>query len=221
MPTTTDRFERQRDLVPRDTIVNLDITVIGVGAIGRQVAIQLAAMGAPRVRLYDFDKVAWTNVTSQAYDRDDARQQRYKVFATADAMKRLEPTMCIVPVVDRFRPKHEAGDVVFCCVDSIAAREAIWRAVRSRVHFWVDGRMLGESIRVLAAADADDHVVYEQSLFAPSEATRGSCTARSTIFAASIAAGLMVNQFARFLRELPIDRDATINLLAGEWTVKT
>ena len=45
------------------------------------------------------------------------------------------------------------------------------------------------------------------------------CTARATIYAASIAAGLMVHQFTRWLRDMPVDRDASLNLLAGEWAI--
>ena len=52
-----DRFERQRDLVPRSRLQESTATVIGVGAIGRQVALQLAAIGAPRIQLIDFDVV--------------------------------------------------------------------------------------------------------------------------------------------------------------------
>ena len=44
----TDRFDRQRDLVPFDHLEEIDATVIGAGAIGRQVALQLAAIGVPR-----------------------------------------------------------------------------------------------------------------------------------------------------------------------------
>ena len=49
----------------------------------------------------------------------------------------------------------------------------------------------------------------------------GSCTARSTIYSASIAAGLMVAQFARCLRGVPVVSDQTLNLLAAELTVGT
>ena len=57
------------------------------------------------------------------------------------------------------------------------------------------------------------------ALFAQAEAQAGRCTARSTIYAASIAAGLMVHQFTRWLRGLAVDRDTCLNLLAGEWNV--
>jgi sulfur carrier protein ThiS adenylyltransferase len=41
--------------------------VIGVGAIGRQVALQLAALGVPDLSLYDPDTVAVENLAPQGY----------------------------------------------------------------------------------------------------------------------------------------------------------
>ena len=66
-----DRFERQAELVPRDRMLKEFVTVIGLGAIGRQVALQLAALGVPKLQLIDFDDVARTNVTTQGYSMND------------------------------------------------------------------------------------------------------------------------------------------------------
>ena len=79
--------------------------------------------------------------------------------------------------------------------------------------------MLGEVLRVLTVADDLGRDHYPTTLFAQSEAQPGRCTARSTIYAASIAAGLMVHQFTRWLRGMPADRDTSLNLLAGEWGI--
>jgi sulfur carrier protein ThiS adenylyltransferase len=79
--------------------------------------------------------------------------------------------------------------------------------------------MLGEVIRVLTAADTNGFTRHAGTLFPQADAQRGSCTSRSTIYAASIAAGIMVHQFTRWLRGIPVDFDTTLNLLAGEWTV--
>ncbi|QDU74651.1 Sulfur carrier protein ThiS adenylyltransferase [Bremerella volcania] len=215
--TPHDRFTRQRDLVPSDRLADVATTVIGVGAIGRQVALQLAAIGAPRIQLVDFDAVDVTNVTTQGYAAEDVDQP--KVLATATAIRRLDASIQVATIQDRYRAKLEIGEAVFCCVDSISTRAAIWRSAANRCRFWVDGRMLGETIRILAASDTDTFARYANTLFAPADAQTGSCTSRSTIYAASIAAGLMVHQFTRWLRRLPVDCDTTLNLLAGECTV--
>ncbi len=79
--------------------------------------------------------------------------------------------------------------------------------------------MLGEVIRVLVANDLNSNERYSQSLFPQSDAQAGTCTSRSTIYAASVAAGLMIHQFTRWLRRLPLDAESVLNLLAGEHVV--
>jgi len=109
--------------------------------------------------------------------------------------------------------------VIFCCVDSIATRKLIWETLRGRVDLFVDGRMSAEVLRVLAVDRPRDDNHYAGTLFAEEEAYAGSCTAKSTVYTASIAAGLMLSQFTKWLRGLPVDRDVTLNLLAAELSV--
>jgi len=211
-----ERFERQRDLVPQGRLAGLTATVIGVGAVGRQVALQLAAIGTPRLQLVDFDRVELGNTTTQGYSHEDIGE--LKVEATCKAIYAIDPTIVVENCADRFRPKQSVADVLFCAVDNISTRASIWRAVEHRCQFWADGRMLGETIRVLIAADTMGRKHYGPTLFAQSEAQAGHCTSRSTIYASSIAAGLMLHQFSRWLRDLPVDVDTTMDLLAAEWT---
>jgi sulfur carrier protein ThiS adenylyltransferase len=213
-----DRFSRQEELVPKDRLRQFKATVVGVGAIGRQVALQLAAVGARRLQLVDFDTVEPTNVTTQGYLAADVG--RPKVEATAEAVRRIDAAVDVELVKDRYRPTIDVGEAVFCCVDSIAARKAIWRSAGPRSRFWADGRMLAEVIRVLAVADEHGRDHYPTTLFSQSEAQPGRCTARSTIYTANIAAGLMLHQFARWLRGQAIDRDVSLNLLASELIVR-
>ena len=216
MSDTSHRFERQADLVPQSRLQELIVTVIGVGAIGRQVALQLAAIGIRRLQLIDFDHVEATNVTTQGYRTADIGQS--KVSATTNDVRQIDATVEVESVEDRFRPKQQIGEAVFCCVDSISARSAIWKAVAPTCHFWSDGRMLGEVMRVLTVTDSSDRDHYATTLFDQTEAEPGRCTARSTIYTANIAAGLMLHQFARWLRSQPVDRDLTLNLLASEFS---
>jgi sulfur carrier protein ThiS adenylyltransferase len=104
-------------------------------------------------------------------------------------------------------------------VDSIETRRIIWEAVKTKADFYCDGRMSAEVLRVLTAADPAGRKHYPTTLFAAGEAYAGPCTAKSTIFCANIAAGMMVSQFARFLRHLPVDPDVQFNLLTSELTV--
>jgi len=217
MNTQAPRFERQADFVPRERLESLSVSVIGVGAIGRQVALQLAALGARQLQLIDFDRVEVSNLTTQGYRRQDLNKS--KVAATGSVVAELDAEIRLELVQDRFRPQQTLGQAVFCCVDSIDARAAIWRSAGRRCAFWCDGRMLGEVMRVLTVAGDQWRTHYPTTLFQQAEAQTGSCTSRGVIYTASIAAGLMLHQFTRWLRGLPVDPDLSLNLLASELTV--
>ena len=213
MPSA-DRYSRQAALVPRERLEAMEAAVVGVGAVGRQAALQLAAMGAPSLRLVDFDTVEESNVASQGYWESDIG--RPKVEATASACRLANPEMDVAEVNGRFRRSMEIGQAVFCCVDSIAVRRLVWESVKHRAAFFCDARMSAEALRVLAVAGDAGRSHYPTTLFRAEEAHRGACAARSAIYAASIAAGLMLAQFARWLRGLPTDADLQFNILTSE-----
>jgi len=212
-----ERYSRQRDIVPAERIAQCKATVIGVGAIGRQVALQLSAIGIPWLQLVDHDKVEWSNLAGQGYLEAD--MGKVKVNATLDLCWRINANSQIHAVPERFRRSMEIGNVVFCCVDSIQVRQLIWGAVADKVLFFCDGRMSAEVLRILTAYDSNSRYHYPKALFPAEEAYTGSCTARTTIYCANIAAGLMLAQFTKYLRQLPIDCDIQLNLLASELSV--
>jgi len=219
-----DRDLRQRDLVPPGKLACCAALVIGVGAVGRQVALQLTAMGISNLTLVDFDTVETVNLAPQGYAPEDLG--RDKVRATAQWCLRLNPDLLIHPIGERFRRSSPKDLVcfgastellaVFCCVDSISTRALVWEAVKDRAGFFADARMSAEVVRVLASDHPGMDAYYATTLFAPDQAYTGACTAKSTIYTASIAAGFMLSQFTRWLRGLPLDRDLLLNLLAGE-----
>ena len=211
------RTERYRQLLPVDRLTAAACTVIGVGAIGRQVGLQLATMGIGRAQLIDPDSVEEVNLGPQGYLQDDLG--RPKVQATADLMRRLNHELLVEEVRGRFARSLEVMPVVFCCVDSIQTRRHIWSALRDKVDLFVDGRMAAEVLRVITVCDSVGSDRYPRTLFAEREALAQPCTARSTIYCANAAAGIMVCQFARWLRGMPVDFDVTLNLLALELTI--
>jgi hypothetical protein len=228
--TDTDlslRDLRQRELVPPEKLSACHGLVIGVGAIGRQVALQLAATGMPELTLVDHDLVDVVNLAPQGYMPQDLGHA--KVEATTQWCRLLNPELQVHACAERFRrsstrtlgcfDQTDRQLVVFCCVDSIETRRLIWEAVRPRTAAFFDGRMSAEVVRILCSGSPASDQVYAQTLFAPEQAFTGSCTAKSTIYTASIAAGLMICQFTRWLRGLPVEHDLVLNLLASELVV--
>ena len=212
-----DRYSRQREIIPLDRLAACQATVIGVGAIGRQVALQLSAMGISWLQLVDFDQVEPSNLCSQGFWEEDLG--KLKVETVADHCRKINSHIEIHTMPQRFRRNMAVGSVLFCCVDQIDTRRQIWDAVQNKIEFFCDGRMAAEVLRVVTVSDSASRQRYPETLFASEEAYAGSCTAKATIYCANVAAGLMLSQFAKWLRRLPADFDCQLNLLSAELMV--
>lgn len=214
-----ERYSRQSDLVPMGRLSDCNVTVIGVGAVGRQVALQLSAMGVSNLHLIDHDHVEISNLASQGYYEADLEQP--KVEATGKVCRAINSEINLVETNGRFRRSQPVGNVIFCCVDKIDTRRSIWNALHEKIDFFVDGRMSGETLRVITASQNNQRSMdnYPETLFAQEEAHAGRCTAKSTIYCANIAAGQMVSKFALWLRGIPAEHDILLNLISDELIV--
>lgn len=212
-----ERYSRQSSLVPA-AIKDLDITIVGVGAIGRNVAIQLASMGATNLRLYDFDTVEESNVASQGFPESQIGMS--KVDAVKQSCLLVNQEMNIDCHNERFIKSSPVGEVVFFCVDTMNGREMIAKTLdRKRVtNIAIDGRMAGETARVLVynPQDAREIAEYMATIIPEENAYQGSCTAKSTIYCSNIISGFMVNNLAKYLRQIDYDNDFTINIMGNE-----
>lgn len=226
--TSTDRAIRQRDLVPPAELAHWHVLVVGVGAIGRQVALQLASMGADSMTLVDHDTVGIENLAVQGYSPDEIGLR--KVVAVTASCCRLLPEIQIDARQGRFtRSSHLELDcltkpsrpklAVFACVDSMSGRRMIIDTARHHAHLIVDGRMAGETLRVLTVDEPPTDTYYATTLFEDAQAHPMPCTGRSTLYAASIAAGLMVSRFTQVLRGQSPGRDLLLQLASDELVV--
>lgn len=189
---------RQSDLVPADRLRGLSVDVIGVGAIGRNVAIQLTAMGADNVRIIDFDRVDATNVASQGYFQDDIGE--YKVACLSAFLKRINPDIRCNALSIRWDDRMRLSDIILCCVDSMAVREQLHDSA-SESQLFIDGRMQAEVGYVFPSCSAASRESYRATLFFDTDAEPGRCTSQTTLYGASHVASAMLHQFARFLRD--------------------
>lgn len=213
-----NRFTRYSEIIDPELLERSQVAVIGVGAIGRQVALQLAAMGVGNLLLIDPDIVNEVNLGPQGYAAFDIDKD--KVTAIHEDCVTLNPDCNVVTntCVAQESESLLESRIIFCCVDCIEARKEIWELLSEEgsAAFWCDGRMAAELCRVISinTRELGNAEYYESTLFSKDEAFNAPCTARSTIYCANIAAGIMVSQFVKHLRKFPLIRDVEFNILA-------
>ena len=217
----TDRNIRQRDIVPPDKLAKIVVLIVGVGAVGRQLALQLVTMGVSNLYLVDPQDVDVENLGAQGFREKDLG--RKKVDAVAEAMVEINSTILVCTHAVRFQREHipdldEDGKIVVCsCVDDMNVRRTIWRAAKLS-HLFMDSRMGAEVARVITVADSKGEQYYPKTLFSQSEMYQEPCTAKTTIYCASIQAGMMAAQFTKWLRGFPVSMDMVFNILSGDIT---
>lgn len=190
--------------------------IVGVGAIGRQVAVQLAGIGTPKVTLIDFDVVEDVNIATQGYRQFDLGKR--KVDACMQAMQEINPDIEVIvhgkEAKDVDRPWDNA--VIFCCVDSMSARKYISKTFIHNGPLFIDGRMSAEVVRVVTVTKDDPAGRYALTLCTDAAAYQERCTEKATIYTANIAGALMVSQLTSFMRDVPLVKDFTLNILTKE-----
>jgi len=209
-----NRDIRQRDLIPPEKLAATEATVIGVGAIGKQVAIQLATIGVHKITLIDHDVVGEENLAAQGFREKDIG--RSKVDAVKDICEQLNQSIRTDTHAAKFNGLMLQSGTCFCCVDKIQTRKNIFSTIKNKFDLFIDGRMSAEYLRVITAFDEKSSRYYPSTIFKQSEAYAAPCTSKTTIYCANIAAGFMVSQFVKWLRGCDIYHDFDVNILTNE-----
>lgn len=210
------RNQRMNGIISHDLLVEAEVMVIGVGAIGRQVALQLATMGVGNITIVDHDTVSVENLGVQGFGETELGLT--KVSAVRRRIETDNSGVIVNVFASKFMKSIDHPPVIFCCVDTMEARKSIFDIVQPNVGLFVDGRMNARLMQIITHAHTFDPEQYLDTIFPDAEAQDGSCTAKTTIYTASIAAGLMVNQFVNWLTLDPafVQPRVTLNLLSME-----
>lgn len=207
--------QRQQDVAPFDQMRRLPVHLIGAGGIGSNVALMGSKLGLA-MTVHDADRVAPENVNNQIYG--PAHLDQPKVDAIKDICLALAGTA--VHTVDAFICGGEMlAGIVVEAVDSMAARDAIWRrAILPRSAFvdtYISVRMGAESgsIFTVQPARLADRLWYEtMGLYSDEDALPLPCTGRATSYCATMAAAFAVSQVKRILMAQPIYRRIDFDL---------
>lgn len=197
------RFMRNRNVVDQDKINEHAVTIIGVGAIGSQLAEYLGKMGVRKFTLIDPDTVDEVNLSTQGFTTKDLL--RPKVQVVADKLRQINPEVEITEIVERWEPDKDQipeNTVIFSTVDSIDTREMIAdeEFSRRRAPCLLDGRMGAESLQCYLASWSQIESVqkYRETFFSKEEAFPAPCGSQATIYCAGIAASILCSMYKQW-----------------------
>jgi hypothetical protein len=182
------------------------VTLIGAGGIGATTALTLAKMGVKYIEVWDDDVVGIENIPTQLHRVSDIGKAKveglYKtLFTYADSLT-------VEPIRDRVGPLAQLrSTLVISAVDSITARQEIWKALTngsSAWNFYIDARMAAEEYQhfLLDAnnQDAIDSYIAKLMTMTEDSAPDLPCTAKATFHCAMAAASHIGTQVRHIVR---------------------
>ena len=195
-----------------------DATIIGCGAIGSKVAIELSKAGIDRIVAYDMDVVEAHNIGNQAYF------QKHVGMPKVDALKDTISEICSVSVDNRneaFTEKHRiTTPIVFLCVDSMDTRRKLMKRILESpvVEFVLESRMGIDEIRVYNVNRISYDKWLDCSNYDDSNAEVSACgTSLSVGSTSSIAASIMVWEYQKAHMEM--DKSFEIIMSIENWGI--
>lgn len=177
------------------------VTIIGAGSVGGRLAVMLAKVGCTDLNVWDADEVASHNPPMSVFQRKHTLMLKVEALAEIVA----EEAEVEITAISKMYAGEILKTAVACCVDTMEARQLIWRAVKKNplVGLLVDTRITAEYIEVFAirTCDEDDIAYYENFIqYSSQEAARPMCGEHGAIFISSTAASAACAALTMFWR---------------------
>ena len=178
------------------------VAVIGCGATGGWVALQLAQLGFA-VHVYDQDKVEAHNVVNQNYGLPDIGN--LKTEATANFLKakgfEIQTTPLFVETGASLSEPY-----IFCLTDTMSSRKKIFETLNPfRAKYWIETRTSKDAFRIYGVEPfrLEHAKQYKATLYDDKEAERSLCGAPIPIMAptAQAVASMAVWQLVSYIGE--------------------
>lgn len=201
----TNLNSRQWKIIPKE-ISELRFLIIGLGAVGSNIANLLCATNARHLTVIDFDDVGIENIYPQFYTYDQIGMNK------AEALKQtLEATYAGIPQIEARNERYggydaEEFDVVICCPDTNRDRRRIYTRGKMTYDFWLDARFGEEDGLIFAlpsnAADIEDRRAnYVEFALQEGYEDPVDCGVRSTSYLTKgLVPGIMVVRILQWIR---------------------
>lgn len=187
-------IERSRGFMDLDKL-STPINIIGAGAVGSAVAVNLSKMGFGNLSVWDYDLIEDVNIGCQRYFVKDVG--RYKVEALREMV--FDSSGFSIKVYPRkFEDKDHLLGITINCTDSMEARKQIYEALPNGSTY-IDPRM-SALIYNLFVVTKSSNDKYMDTWYTDDQAVREPCTMRSTVFAAEMLASRICYYVFRIIR---------------------
>jgi len=196
---------RQRDIIPEHTLTKR-VNIIGCGAIGSFTALALAKMGMKNITVWDMDSVSDVNMNNQFFRYTDIGTNK------ALALKNLIKDFTGEDIIAHDRMFHTADlegmqGLLVVAVDSMDTRAAILQSIKKcyshKLELLIDPRMGAEEYMQFVTK-LDSTTSYEKTLYSSKDVEAPRCTAKSTIYTATLAAGTIAKTVKAHLVGAPV-----------------
>lgn len=180
---------------------NKRVDVVGCGATGSRVVLDLAKLGVENIHVWDFDKIEEHNIANQAFGQSDIGKLK------VDAMAALVKETCGTAIEvhpQKVDGSEALGEVVFLLTDTMSSRKEIWeKGLRFKLasKLLIETRMGADNGRVYALnPNKPGHIrAWEGTLYSDADAEVSACGASVSVGpTAEIIAGLAVWQMIRW-----------------------
>lgn len=202
--STTQRFE---GILDRDTMSMHRVVIIGIGAVGNNLANIIAGMKPGHLTLIDPDVVDEENVGPQGFDVNDIGEYKVDVAQRRNSSRmggedniHVEPYKA--PGCNNAKPYLDQATCIFMCVDSMEARGEIMDYLTSEGQQpancqVIDTRMGAETYQIWDATTQ----AWTDNWFSDSESLPEACNARSTPWCATMCASHAAFYWSQQLRD--------------------
>ncbi len=151
-----DTSRQQEIFIPER--ISDKVTIIGVGATGSAIAVQLARIGVPKLTLWDFDKIEEHNIPNQMYIGTQKGMNKAK--ALESILLSINPDIEVNVFDEEYRLTNilQEQGVVFVCTDTMESRKKFVPNLMQKASI-IETRMGGKGGDVFFVAQYDNEAL--------------------------------------------------------------
>ena len=191
---------------------DVEFHIVGCGAIGSSVAMQLVRLGADNFYLYDFDKVEIPNIGVSQYNEQDVGLP--KVGALINHMKRVNVMIKVEGQINKFESYAGTKDgILILGLDSMKARRDIVEMLVKCPHkpkVVIDGRMGAEHYQQYIYNNITMSK-YDKNWYSDDESDPEPCTRKATSYCSNMSGSFIANAAKNIVMKQPYFREVTFN----------